>query len=311
MIAFATAVTKPDTYRRCAQPGIERAREDDSEMVVLSERGTIFENYNRLLERFTGWNGLEALVLVHQDAELVDADFAAVVREALRDPRVGLVGCVGAIGVRSIAWWEASVTLASFINRYQEHGGGDLASFSWEWENAPAYARLGEVETIDGFVMVLSPWVVQNIRFDQSLGGFHGYDLDFSLQVRAAGRQVRTADFRAIHHRPLEMVPDPEEWIEAHIRVAEKWDGRMGIGAAAGTWRERALRAEADRDAARLLAHMHRLELRARVQELERGLEETTSSLSWRLTRPLRRLAREQPPTGAVAAPRTQLGATR
>ena len=81
-----------------------------------------------------------------------------------------MIGCVGAVGVRSIAWWEASVTCASFINRYEEHGGGDLPSFSWAWNEAPAYARIGEVETLDGFVLVLSPWVVRNIRFDESLG---------------------------------------------------------------------------------------------------------------------------------------------
>ena len=84
-------------------------------------------------------------------------------------------------------------------------------------------------------MLVLSPWVVRNIRFDEELGTFHGYDLDFCLQVRDAGRKVVTADFRAIHHRPLEMVPDPAEWIDAHVRVADKWDGRMGIGDGAGT----------------------------------------------------------------------------
>ena len=62
------------------------------------------------------------------------------------------------------------MTLASFINRYEEHGGGDLASFSWAWDEAPPYARIGEVETLDGFVLVLSPWAVRNIRFDESLG---------------------------------------------------------------------------------------------------------------------------------------------
>ena len=39
-------------------------------------------------------------MLVHQDTEIVDADFCAKVRGALADPDVGLVGCVGAIGVR-------------------------------------------------------------------------------------------------------------------------------------------------------------------------------------------------------------------
>ncbi len=294
MIAFATAITKPETYRRCAEPGLRRAAEPDSEIRPFPAVGSIFESYNALLDMFTDREDLEALVLVHQDAELVDSDFCSIVRETLRDPDVGLVGCVGAIGVRSIAWWEASVTLASFINRYDEHGGGDLESFSWRWDKAPAYARLGDVETIDGFVMVLSPWTVRNVRFDATLGSFHGYDLDFCLQLRAAGRKVRTADFRAIHHRRLEMVPDPAEWIDAHIRVADKWDGRMGIGTGAGTWRERALRAEADADAARVQAHANRLELAARVRNLERALAETSDSISWRITRPLRWLEADQ-----------------
>lgn len=290
MIAFASSITKPDVYARCAELGISRTREPDSEVYPMPSVGSIFESYNALLEHFAPTDDLEALVLVHQDAEIVDDDFCRIVRRTLADPEVGVVGCVGAVGVRSIAWWEASVTCASFINRYDEHGGGDLPSFSWAWSDAPAYARMGEVETIDGFVMVLSPWVVRNIRFDEQLGSFHGYDLDLCLQVRSAGRKVMTADFRAIHHRQLDMVPDPEQWIDAHIRLADKWDGRMGIGTGAGTWRDRALRAEADTDAALLLAHMNSLESDARVTELERALNETSASASWRLTAPLRRL---------------------
>ena len=290
MIAFASSITKPDVYARCAELGISRVREPDSEVYPMPSVGSIFKSYNALLEHFAPCDDLEALVLVHQDAEIVDDDFCPIVRRALADREVGVVGCVGAVGVRSIAWWEASVTCASFINRYDEHGGGDLPSFSWAWSDAPAYARMGEVETIDGFVMALSPWVVRNIRFDERLGSFHGYDLDLCLQVREAGRKVVTADFRAIHHRQLDMVPDPEQWIDAHVRLADKWDGRMGIGTGAGTWRDRALRAEADTDAALLLAHMNSLESDARVTELERALHETGTSASWRLTAPLRRL---------------------
>jgi hypothetical protein len=292
MIAFASSVTQPEVYRRCAQRGIERAAESDSLVREMPAIGSIFASYNALLDEFSGREDLEALVLVHQDAEIIEPDFCQIARQALADPEVGLVGCVGAVGVRSIAWWEAAVTLASFVNRYRDHGGGDLASFSWDWNEAPAYARVGEVETLDGFVLVLSPWVVRNLRFDETLGDFHGYDLDFCLQVRASGRKVRTADFRAIHYRDLEMVPDPDKWVQAHVNVATKWSGQMGIGSGTGSWRERALRAEAETDAALLLAYMSRLELIGRLRELERGLEETTTSLSWRLTAPLRWLHR-------------------
>ena len=293
MIAFGTSITRPELFRRCAEQGIRRAAEGDSEVLALPAVGSIFRSYNALLDQAAAIAQLEALVLVHQDTEIVDADLCHKIRDALADPDVGLVGCVGAIGVRSIAWWEASVTLASFINRYEEHGGGDLHSFSWAWDDAPPYAHTGEVETLDGFLLVASPWIVRNIRFDESLGEFHGYDLDFCLQVREAGRKVVTADFRAIHHRSLEMIPDPEPWVAAHIAVAEKWDGRMPrIGTEPGSWRDRAMRAEAERDLAWAIAHGKELELQARTRATERALAETRGSVSWRITAPFRRIAR-------------------
>ena len=292
MIAFGSAITRPDVYRACAELGIRRAAEPDSEVYPLPAVGSIFESYNALLDRAAGREHLEALVLVHQDAEIVDADFCQIVRRALADEAVGIVGCVGAIGVRSIAWWEGSATQASFNHRYEDHGGGALPAFSWAWSEAPPYARIGEVDTLDGFVLALSPWAVRTLRFDESLGQLHGYDFDFCLQVREAGRKVVTADFRAIHNHALEPFSEPEEWIEAHMRVAEKWDGRVaGVGSGAGTWRERARRAEAERDAARVVDHSNTLALHARLAEVDRALAEARQSISWRITGPLHRLA--------------------
>jgi hypothetical protein len=293
MIAFGSAITRPEVYRRFAEVGIKRAVESDSEVFALPSVGSVFASYNALLDEAVQREDLEALVIVHQDAEIVDHDFCVRARRALSDPQVGVVGCVGAIDVRSIAWWEGSVTLASFVHRYEDHGGGDLPAFSWVWDEAPPYARIGEVDTLDGFLLVLSPWAVRNLRFDESLGEFHGYDFDFCLQVRAAGRKVITADFRAIHNHALEPFSDPEPWITAHIKVAEKWTGRVpGVGTAPGSWEERALRAEAGRDATRALDHANLLDFEARARELERGRAELTGSISWRITAPLRLLAR-------------------
>lgn len=293
MIAFGCAITKPQVYRAGAERGIRLAAEPESEIFALPSIGSIFKSYNALIDKAAGCADLEALVLVHQDTEIVDEDFCRRVRLALDGPDVGLVGCVGAVGVRSIAWWEGSVSLASFVHRYNDHGGGDLPAFSWAWSEAPPYARVGEVDTVDGFLLVLSPWVVQNLRFDESLGQFHGYDFDFCLQVRAAGRKVVTADFRAIHHHSLYPFSDPDPWIAAHIRVAEKWDGRIaGVGTAAGDWEERAHRAEAVRDGAKLTDHANGLKFQAHVRELEMALAEATNSVSWRVTAPLRWLQR-------------------
>jgi Glycosyltransferase like family len=290
MIAFGVSITSPGAYRKFAEPGIRRAAEPDSEVWAFAAAGSIFRSYNLLLETAAARDDLEALVLVHQDAEIVDADFCHKVRRALSDPEVGVVGCVGAIGVRSIAWWEGSVTWASFVHRYGEHGGGDLPAFAWNADEMPPYARTGEVDTVDGFLIALSPWTVRNIRFDESLGQLHGYDFDFCLQVRAAGRKVVTEDFKAIHNHSLDLVSDQEGWMAAHVRIAEKWLDRMpGVGDGGGDWKHRALHAEAAAEAGRAAAVSTQLQSDARELELQRALDETTGSISWRMTAPLRR----------------------
>jgi hypothetical protein len=290
LIVFGSAVTDPELYRRYAQPGIGLARESDSEVIPNVGAGSLFRSYNLILDLAKEYEDLEALVLVHQDAEIVDPQFCQKLRAALSDPDVGVVGCVGALGVRNIAWWEGSVTWGSFIHRYQELGGGDLPAFAWDNANLAPTARTGVVDTVDGFVLGLSPWTVHNVRFDESLGRLHGYDFDFCLQVRAAGKKVVTADFKAIHHHSLDLVSNPETWIEAHIKVAEKWDGRMpSVGVSAGDWKQRARRAEAEAAVNQALAVSNQLKGDARVLELRREIEVMETSLSWRITAPLRR----------------------
>ena len=137
--------------------------------------------------------------------------------------------------------------------------------------------------------MGLSPWVVRNVRFDEALASHHGYDFDFCLQVREAGRKVVTADFRVVHHHSLELIGDPENWIQAHMNVAEKWDGKMpGVGVAGGDWKQRARRAEAEAAAAQAKFRGSQLQREAREKQFERYEREVEESLSWRLTRPLR-----------------------
>jgi Glycosyltransferase like family len=289
MIAFATSITEPEAYNVYAKPGLDRVAEPDSEVLAFAAAGSIFRSYNLLMDLAAKHDDLEALVLVHQDTEIVDDEFCQKVRNALSDPDVGVVGCVGAVGVRSIAWWEGSVTWASFVHRYGEYGGGDLPAFSWVYDERPPYAETGEVDTVDGFLMALSPWVVRNVRFDESLGQLHGYDFDFCLSVREAGKKVLTADFKAIHNHSLDLVSNVDKWVEAHMRVTEKWEGRMpGIGDGGTDWKLRARRAEAEAEAGRAVAVSRGLQLDARELELQRAFDETTNSLSWRITAPLR-----------------------
>lgn len=289
VIAFGVSISDSAPYRRFSEPGIRLAAEADSAIFVHAGVGTICRSYNTLLDAAGAHEDLEALVLVHPNAEIADPQLCAKVRRSLSDPDVAVVGSVGATGVNTIAWWEGSVYSARVRHRYHEHGGGELAAFAWTRPLGAPH----EVEVVDGYLLVLSAWAVRNLRFDESLHLSHGYDLDICLQARAAGRRVVVADVRTVLHRPLEMVNDPEIWVEAHIRMAAKWNDEL-CGTRESDWKLRARRAEAEREAARAAAQSTALDSDAQVLELERALAERTDTISWRITAPLRALNRQR-----------------
>ena len=294
MFVFAVAVTEDEIFRDCAGPGIALASEPDTETLIHGAVGSIFRSYNMLLDQAAGlesFDELEGLVLIHQDAGIEDTDFLPKVRAALAQPDVAIVGCAGAIDVRSIAWWEGSVTWASFTHRFDEYGGGEIAGLSWVPDQMPVQAQTGEVEAIDGFVMAFSPWAVRNLRFDETIGGsLHGYDFDICMQARAAGKKIVTADLKVVHHHSLKLITEVEKWIETHIQLAEKWQDLTPQPT--GDWRARARRAEAELAATRLTAGAGEMIWEHRVRELERKQVAFEESLSWRITAPLRWLKR-------------------
>jgi hypothetical protein len=289
LIAFGSSISGAEAYRRYAQPGVRLAAEPDSEVLALAAVEPVGRTYNLILDAVAARDDLEALVLVHPHTEIVDPGFCGKIRRVLRDPEVGAIGCAGANGVRSIAWWEGEVVCASVRQRYEEYHGGEIDSVSWAVRRPPP----AEVEALDGQLLVLSPWAVRNLRFDETLLLGHGFDLDFSLIVREAGRKLVVADLSVLHHRSLELIKDLEVWIEAHIHMAEKWNGTLHAAITdEQAWKRRARIAEARREAARAMAMSESLKLDARVLELERELEQRTMSASWRLTAPLRFLNR-------------------
>jgi Glycosyltransferase like family len=288
MIAFGCSIGEVEPYLRYAQPGVELAAEPDSLVLPFASAGTLGRSYNLLLNAAAAREDLEALVIVHPHTEIVDRRFCEKVRSALADPKVAVLGSAGAIKVRSIAWWEGEVSSASVVQRYHEYGGGEVPAYSWT-ARKPAPA---EVETVDGrLLMVLSPWAARNVRFDEGLFLGHGHDLDYCMRVRAAGRRVMTTDLRVIAHRSINIASEPELWVEGHVALARKWQGRIGVAdGAVINWKARARRAEAEREAVRTIAALRRLLLDARIQALERTVEEAEHTISWRVTEPLRRV---------------------
>ena len=91
MFVFASAVTDPDVYARAAEAGVARLREADPtiEQIVFASVGSIFRNYNLILDQVKDRDEVEALVLIHQDAEIQDPRVRRQGAGGARRPRGG------------------------------------------------------------------------------------------------------------------------------------------------------------------------------------------------------------------------------
>lgn len=185
MIAFAACVGSQEKFRRCALPGLRLAAEPDSLVIEATTDTSIFEAYNEVLDALAARDDLEALVLLHEDVEITDPHFCAKLRAALAPPAVAVAGAIGARNVTSLRWWEGVGYGRVLETRgLIDFGGG-----------------AHDVEAVDGLLLCLSPVAARGLRFDcERFRGFHGYDVDFCFQARAAGLRVRVEELGVVHH---------------------------------------------------------------------------------------------------------------
>ena len=218
MIAFAACVGSEEKFRRYALPGVQLAAEHDSVVAEATTDRSIFTAYNEVLDAVGGRPDLEALVLLHEDTEIVDRELCAKLRRRLADPSVAVVGPIGARGVASLRWWEGEEPRG----RVRETRG--LVDFG---------GGVHDVDVLDGLMLVLSPWAAATLRFDEErFTGFHGYDADICLQARAAGRRVVVDELAVVHHTKGGY-GDQADFERSSRAFEQKWLGARGGSRAA------------------------------------------------------------------------------
>ncbi|MGH2914908.1 MAG: glycosyltransferase [Solirubrobacteraceae bacterium] len=206
MIAFAVCIGDPDTFERYGRPGLAAHAEPESPLAEI-DTDSIFAGYNEALDAFGDCGDLEALVLLHEDVTIENPAFCAKLRARLADPSIAVVGAIGATGVRSLCWWE-----------------GEMRGRVHETRGVIGSGRgCADVEVIDGLLMVLSPWAVRNLRFDdERFHGFHGYDVDLCLQALSAGRRVVVDELDVFHHTRGGIGVGDDFW-RADAMLRSKW----------------------------------------------------------------------------------------
>ena len=168
--------------------------------------------YNSILAAYQN-RGLDALVLLHDDLELVDPDAEEKFLAAVAEPDVALVGVIGGSpDPPSITWWENG----------PRAGHQRTDSMMLDFGRSPGPV---DVLFIEGSIMVFSPWAIENLKFDTLYPGFLGYD-DICVTAKLVhGKRVVVTDVDTHHHSTVGFKSEAirDSWNEADRLFRGKW----------------------------------------------------------------------------------------
>lgn len=184
----------------------------------------ICEVYNRGIEKAS----FEILCFTHEDVFFETNDWGKKVVAHLADKKIGLIGLAGG-DTKSLvpSSWSSSI-FQSEINIIQHSKDKSKAPERIAKTGYPeSNATLKPVIAVDGVWMCTRKDVTAQFMFDSTtFKGFHGYDIDFSLQVQTA-YQIGVVFDILVHH--FSEGSYNKAWIEAMIAISKKWKKRLPV----------------------------------------------------------------------------------
>lgn len=193
--------------------------------IIVTENSTarlgICEAYNKGAAKAK----YDIFCFMHEDIFFETIGWGRKVIAHLRSPQVGLIGLAGG-GVKSwvpSSW--ASLIFCSEINYIQHFKEPVHPEKIFRTASPENDSMIKNVVCIDGFWMCTKRDVFAKYKFDsKTFTGFHGYDIDFSLQVFARYEVAVVFDI-LVHH--FSEGSFDKTWIMNAMLVSDKWKKKL------------------------------------------------------------------------------------
>ena len=162
-----------------ANPGASYLAAAGFTVVPLVNHSSIFAAYSHGVARLQPADD-DVVVLVHDDVEF-DGDPGALRQTLHRHVALAGVGFVGVAGTRSLSselvWWRNATSPTT------------LAGMVYHGHERSFFGPFGRVVVLDGVFLAATGRTLRAIRLDSpaSLGGWHFYDISYTLQAHVAG----------------------------------------------------------------------------------------------------------------------------
>ncbi len=155
----------------------------------LDNQYTIAQAYNK------GANEAkyDCLVFVHEDVEFLTKDWGCALMDILKKKSIGAVGVAGSTYLNERGVW-AEVGVPFVKGRLVHRDGGRLFVSTYSEEK-----RDEKVVVLDGCFLACRKEVAKEVPFDETMDGFHFYDVDWSLRIVQKYDVLVTQSFMILH----------------------------------------------------------------------------------------------------------------
>lgn len=189
------------------------------ELVVIDnsqQQYSIFSAYNAGVEKSV----MPYLCFVHEDVEFLTDSWGEKLINHLKSPKTGFIGVAGGEAMLRVPFGWPAVNGAYNITHSTLHQNKIIDCK----ETFPAGGGLTPIPVVllDGVFLATTKNLFQKIRFDEHLSGFHGYDLDISLQAIQNGYSNYVVFDIDIKH--FSKGKFDRENVEALLKINAKWE---------------------------------------------------------------------------------------
>jgi hypothetical protein len=206
VIAFGVHVASPQVFSSYLAPALGAVAEPDS-AVLESDAETAAGAYAEILDACRELRGLEALVLLREDAVPSDPLLPTLLRETFAEPSIAVAGVAGGSHCTGLAWWEATPV-------------GRLRTPQGTLDFGPP---AGDVHLVDDLCVALSPWAVASLRLDGSLPYVrHGAAAELCWLTRLAGQRVVVRDLGIEARGPVARLDAPG-FLQGDLVFRTRW----------------------------------------------------------------------------------------
>lgn len=184
----------------------------DHELIVINNsdnKYSIFEAYNIGISRSTS----PYLVFIHEDLVFRSTNWGARIFNLFQEhPQYGVIGVAGSkIKTKTPSGWWDCENNHKLVNIIQHHQDGSVESQKIGFETN----HLEEAAVIDGVFLAYRK--LKDVKFNESLEGFHSYDLNICFEVLLKGYKIGVTDLVLIEHFSIGNIN--AEWLRSTIQI--------------------------------------------------------------------------------------------